>query len=157
MSQGARPEPISTPPRSLRSILLGGVEAYHKQLPHDTGFRQPRWASFSCWSRAGKKYIVHPTRAIRVRLRRMGKVQKRWRLVKHINFVQDMKPDGTLVGRRDFGEGEHKGTVPVHRGGISWTSGSYSPKTACTNKSATRWCMDLNVRKTDRCSSRWLS
>ena len=151
MTQGARP---GTNLYTTSVIALnpdsGELKAYHQQLPHDTWDFDSAVGEFLMLERAGKKYIVHPNKSGFVFVYdRMGKVQNVWRLVKHINFVQDIKPDGTLVGRRDFGEGEHKGLCPFIAGGISWNSGSYSPKTGLYYKVGNEWCMDLNVRKTD--------
>jgi glucose dehydrogenase len=69
--------------------------------------------------------------------------------VDNINFVKDIKDDGTLVGRRDMAEGEHKNLCPGISGGYSWPSGTYSPKTGLLYRVGFEWCMDLKVVKTE--------
>jgi alcohol dehydrogenase (cytochrome c) len=128
----------------------GELKAYHQQLPHDAWDYDSAVGEFLMLERAGKKYMVHPNKSGFVFVYdRMGKVQNVWRLVRNINFVQDIKPDGTLVGRRDFTEGEHKNLCPFIAGGISWNAGSYNPKTGLYYKVGNEWCMDLNVQKTE--------
>ena len=94
----------------------GELKAYHQELPHDAWDFDSAVGEFVMVERAGSKYIVHPNKSGFVFVYdRKGNVQNVWRLVKNINFVQDIKPDGTLVGRRDLTEGLAQGPVPVHR------------------------------------------
>ena len=127
----------------------GELKAYHQELPHDAWDFDSAVGEFVMLERAGKKYIVHPNKSGFVFVYdRKGNVQNVWRLVKNINFVQDIKPDGTLVGRRDFTEGEHKNLCPFIAGGVSWNAGTYNPKTGLYYKVGNEWCMDLTVKKT---------
>ena len=79
---------------------------------------------------------------------RNAKVQNVWRLIKNINFVQDIKPNGELVGRRDMAAGKHENLCPFIAGGMSWNMGSYNPKTGLLYKVGNEWCMDLEIAKT---------
>src|SRR5205814_986417 len=74
--------------------------------------------------------------------------QNVWRLIKNINFVQDIKPNGELVGRRDMAAGKHENLCPFIAGGMSWNMGSYNPKTGLLYKVGNEWCMDLEIAKT---------
>lgn len=128
----------------------GELKAYHQELPHDAWDFDSSVGEFLMLERGGKKYMVHPNKSGFVFVYdRKGKVQNVWRLVKHINFVEDIKPNGTLVGRRDFTEGNQKGLCPFIAGGISWNAGSYNPKTGLYYKVGNEWCMDLTVKKTE--------
>lgn len=128
----------------------GELKAYHQELPHDAWDFDSSVGEFLMLERGGKKYMVHPNKSGFVFVYdRKGKVQNVWRLVKHINFVEDIKPNGTLVGRRDFTEGSQKGLCPFIAGGISWNAGSYNPKTGLYYKVGNEWCMDLTVKKTE--------
>jgi PQQ-dependent dehydrogenase (methanol/ethanol family) len=127
----------------------GDLKAYHQELPHDAWDFDSAVGEFVMLERAGRKYMVHPNKSGFVFVYdRQGKVQNVWRLVKHINFVQDIRPDGTLVGRRDLTEGSHQGLCPFIAGGISWNAGSYNPKTGLYYKVGNEWCMDLTVQRT---------
>ena len=98
----------------------------------------------------GKKYVVHPTKGGFVFVfDRKGKPVNVYKGVDNINFVQDIKPDGTVVGRRDLAEGKHKNLCPAIAGGFSWNAGSYSPKTGLFYKVGYEWCIDLEVVKTE--------
>jgi hypothetical protein len=79
---------------------------------------------------------------------RAAKPVKVWPLIKNINFVETIKDDGTLVGRRDLKEGKHENLCPAIAGGISWNAGSYNPKTGWFYKIGYEWCIDLEVVKT---------
>ena len=128
----------------------GELKAYHQELPHDAWDFDSSVGEFLMLERGGKKYMVHPNKSGFVFVYdRKGKVQNVWRLIKHINFVEDIKPNGTLVGRRDFTEGNQKGLCPFIAGGISWNAGSYNPKTGLYYKVGNEWCMDLTVKKTE--------
>jgi len=127
----------------------GELKAYHQELPHDAWDFDSAVGEFVMVERAGRKYIVHPNKSGFVFVYdRKGNVQNVWRLVKNINFVQDIKPDGTLVGRRDLTEGAHKDLCPFIAGGVSWNAGTYNPKTGLYYKVGNEWCMDLTVSKT---------
>lgn len=128
----------------------GELKAYHQQIPHDVWDSDSSGGEFLMLERAGKKYIIHPNKNGFVFVYdRQGKLHNVWRLIKHVNIVEDIKPDGTLVGRRDLTEGEHKGLCPSIAGGISWNAGSYNPKTGLYYKVGNEWCMDLNVKRAD--------
>jgi len=127
----------------------GELKAYHQELPHDAWDFDSAVGEFVMLERAGRKYIVHPNKSGFVFVYdRQGKVQNVWRLVKNINFVQDIRPDGTLIGRRDLTEGSHQNLCPFIAGGISWNAGSYNPKSGLYYKVGNEWCMDLTVQKT---------
>jgi PQQ-dependent dehydrogenase (methanol/ethanol family) len=128
----------------------GELKAYHQQLPHDAWDYDSAVGEFLLLERAGKKYMVHPNKSGFVFVYdRNAKVQNVWRVIKHINFVQDIDPrTGELRGRRDLTEGEHKNLCPFIAGGISWNAGSYNPKTGLYYKVGNEWCMDLTVKKT---------
>jgi PQQ-dependent dehydrogenase (methanol/ethanol family) len=127
----------------------GELKAYHQELPHDAWDFDSAVGEFVMLERGGKKYIVHPNKSGFVFVYdRKGKVHNVWRLVKNINFVQDIKPDGTLVGRRDLTEGAHKSLCPFIAGGISWNAGTYNPRSGLYYKVGNEWCMDLTVTKT---------
>ena len=66
------------------------------------------------------------------------------------NFVKGIDPKtGELIGRRDFTAGKQDGRLcPRIAGGVSWNSGSYSPKTGLYYKIGNEWCMTLEVVKT---------
>ncbi len=150
MTSGARPGTnlYSTSVLGLNPDT-GELKHYHQELPHDTWDFDSSVGEFLMIERGGRKYIVHPNKSGFVFVYdRTGKVENVWRLVKNINFVQDIKPDGTLVGRRDFAEGEHKNLCPFIAGGISWNAGSFNPKTGLYYKVGNEWCMDLTVQKT---------
>jgi len=68
--------------------------------------------------------------------------------VKNINFIQGVDKDGKLIGRRDLPLGKSTNLCPAIAGGISWNSGTYSPKTGLYYKVGNEWCMDLEVVKT---------
>ena len=127
----------------------GELKAYHQELPHDAWDFDSAVGEFVMIERAGKKYIVHPNKGGFVFVYdRKGNVQNVWRVVKNINFVQDIKPDGTLVGRRDLTPGAHKELCPFIAGGMSWNAGTYNPKTGLYYKIGNEWCMDLTVSQT---------
>src|SRR3712207_2722926 len=71
-----------------------------------------------------------------------------WPIAQNINFIQGVGKDGKLIGRRDLGEGKHTNLCPAINGGMSWNSGTYSPKTGLYYKVGNEWCMDLEVVKT---------
>lgn len=151
LTQGARP---GTNLYTASVIALdadsGELKAYHQQIPHDNWNFDSAASEFLMLERAGRKYVVHPNRSGFVFVYdRAGKVQNVWRLVKHVNFVEDIKPDGTLVGRRDPGEGEQKGLCPFIAGGTGWNAGTYHPRTGLYYRTGGEWCMDLNVKRTD--------
>lgn len=150
MTNGARPgSNLYTTSVIGLDLDTGELKAYHQELPHDAWDFDSAVGEFLMIERGGKKYIVHPNKSGFVFVYdRRAKVQNVWRLVKNINFVQDIKPDGTLVGRRDLTEGAHKNLCPFIAGGISWNSGSYNPKTGLYYKIGNEWCMDLTVQKT---------
>ncbi len=71
-----------------------------------------------------------------------------WRLVKNINFIEGVDEKGNLVGRRDMREGKHTNLCPAIAGGVSWNSGTYSPRTGLFYKVGNEWCLDLEIVKT---------
>ncbi len=98
----------------------------------------------------GKKYVVHPNKGGFIFVYdRNGKPVNVYKGVDNINFVKDIKPDGTLVGRRDLPEGKHKNLCPAIAGGYSWNAGTYNPKTGLFYKVGYEWCIDLEVVKTE--------
>jgi alcohol dehydrogenase (cytochrome c) len=132
------------------SVLLldpdtGALKAYHQELPHDAWDFDSAMGEFMFIG----DHVVHPNKGGFVFVYdRNGKVQNVYRGVDNINFVQDIKPDGTLVGRRDMAEGKHTNLCPAIAGGYSWNAGTYSPKTGLMYRVGFEWCMDLEVIKT---------
>ena len=129
----------------------GALKFYHQELPHDAWDFDSAVGEFVMIERDGKKLVVHPNKGgfVFVYDRSNAKLENVWRLVKNINFVQDIDPKtGALIGRRDLTEGEHTNLCPAIAGGISWNTGAYSPKTGFYYKVGQEWCMDLKVTKT---------
>ncbi len=149
MTSGARPGTnLYTSSVLALDADSGELKAYHQQLPHDAWGFDSAGGEFLMLERAGKQYVVHPNRSGFVFVYdRAGKLQNVWRLIKHVNFVQDIKPDGTLVGRREPAEGVQKGICPASAGGTGWSAGSFNPKTGLYYKVGNEWCMDLDPRK----------
>lgn len=137
------------------SILLlnpdtGELKAFHQVLPHDAWDYDPASGEMMMIEKDDKKYVVHPTKAGFVFVfNRDGKPVNVYKGVDNINFVEDIKKDGTLVGRRDLSEGKHKNLCPAIAGGYSWNAGSYSPKTGLLYKVGYEWCIDLEVVRTE--------
>lgn len=129
----------------------GELKSYHQVLPHDAWDYDPASGELMMIDQGGKKYVVHPTKAgfVFVFDRKTGKPVNVYKGVDNINFVKDIKPDGTLVGRRDLAEGSHKNLCPAIAGGYSWNAGSYSPRTKLLYKVGFEWCIDLDVVKTE--------
>jgi alcohol dehydrogenase (cytochrome c) len=149
-TKGARPgENLYTTSVLLLDPDTGKLKGYHQELPHDAWDYDSATGEFLMLERDGKKYTVHPSKSGFVWVYdRNGKVQNVWRLVKNINFVEDIKPDGTLVGRRDMTAGKQTNLCPFIAGGMSWNMGSYNPKTGLLYKVGNEWCMDLEITKT---------
>src|SRR5205814_1335064 len=81
----------------------GKLKGYHQEVPHDAWDFDSATGEFIMLERGGKKYVVHPSKSGFVWVYdRNAKVQNVWRLIKNIDFVQDIKPNGELVGRRDM-------------------------------------------------------
>ena len=149
-TKGVRPgDNLYTTSVILLDPDTGKLKAYHQELPHDAWDFDSATGEFIMIERGGKKYTVHPSKSGFVWVYdRNAKVQNVWRLVKAINFVEDIKPEGTLVGRRDMTEGKHTNLCPFIAGGMSWNMGSYNPKTGLLYKVGNEWCMDLEIKKT---------
>ncbi len=130
----------------------GKLKFYHQELPHDAWDFDSAVGEFVMIDRDGKKLVVHPNKGgfVFVYDRSNAKVANVWRLAKNINFVKDIDPKtGDLIGRRDLNEGKAAGALcPAIAGGISWNSGTYSPKTGLYYKIGQEWCMDIEVVKT---------
>ena len=125
------------------------MKGYYQVLPHDVWDFDRASGDFIMRERGGKKYVVHRSKSGFVWVYdRNAKVQNVWRLIKNINFVQDVKPNGELVGRRDMTAGKHENLCPFIAGGMSWNMGSYNPKTGLLYKVGNEWCMDLEIAKT---------
>ncbi len=150
-TEGPRPgDNLYTTSVILLDPDTGELKAYHQELPHDAWDFDSAVGEFMFIESGGKKYVVHPNKGgFMFVYDRQGKVQNVYRGVDAINFVQDIKPDGTLVGRRDMAEGAHKNLCPGIAGGYSWPSGTYSPKTGLLYRVGFEWCMDLNIVKTE--------
>ena len=149
-TKGARPgDNLYTTSVILLDPDTGKLKAHHQELPHDAWDFDSATGEFVMIERGGKKYTVHPSKSGFVWVYdRNGKVVNVWRLIKNINFVQDIKPNGELVGRRDMTEGKHENLCPFIAGGMSWNMGSYNPKTGLLYKVGNEWCMDLEIVKT---------
>jgi PQQ-dependent dehydrogenase (methanol/ethanol family) len=150
-TKGARPgDNLYTTSVILLDPDTGKLKSFHQELPHDAWDFDSATGEFIMIERDGKKYTVHPNKSGFVFVYdRNAKVQNVWRLIKNINFVQDIKPDGTLVGRRDMTEGKQSTSLcPFIAGGMSWNMGSYNPKTGMLYKVGNEWCMNLTIQKT---------
>jgi PQQ-dependent dehydrogenase (methanol/ethanol family) len=150
-TKGARPgDNLYTTSVILLDPDTGKLKAFHQELPHDAWDFDSATGEFIMVESGGKKYTVHPSKSGFVWVYdRNAKVQNVWRLIKNINFVQDIKPDGTLVGRYDMSEGKQpKALCPYIAGGMSWNMGTYNPKTGMMYKVGNEWCMNLTVQKT---------
>ena len=147
---GARPgDNLYTTSVILLDPDTGKLKGYHQELPHDAWDFDSATGEFIMLERGGKKYVVHPSKSGFVWVYdRNAKVQNVWRLIKNINFVQDIKPNCELVGRRDMTAGKHENLCPFIAGGMSWNMGSYNPKTGLLYKVGNEWCMDLEIAKT---------
>jgi glucose dehydrogenase len=151
MTEGPRPGiNLYTSSIILLNPDTGDLKGYHQVIPHDAWDYDPASGELMMIEQGGKKYVVHPTKAGFVFVfNRQGKPVNVYKGVDNINFVQDIKPDGTLVGRRDLAEGKHKNLCPAIAGGYSWNAGSYSPKTGLMYKVGYEWCIDLEVVRTE--------
>jgi alcohol dehydrogenase (cytochrome c) len=145
-TKGARPgDNLYTTSVILLDPDTGKLKSFHQELPHDAWDFDSATGEFIML----EKDAVHPNKSGFVFVYdRNAKVQNVWRLIKNINFVQDIKPDGTLVGRRDMTEGKHENLCPFIAGGMSWNMGTYNPKTGMLYKVGNEWCMDLEIKKT---------
>jgi PQQ-dependent dehydrogenase (methanol/ethanol family) len=150
-TEGPRPgDNLYTSSVILLNPDTGELKGYHQVLPHDAWDFDPASGELMMIEQGGKKYVVHPSKSGFVFVfDRKAKPVNVYKGVDNINFVQDIKPDGTLVGRRDLPEGKHQNLCPAINGGYSWPSGSYSPKTGLLYKVGYEWCMDLEVVKTE--------
>jgi PQQ-dependent dehydrogenase (methanol/ethanol family) len=130
----------------------GKLKFYHQELPHDAWDFDSAVGEFLMIDRDGRKLVVHPNKGgfVFVYDRANAKVQNVWRIAKNINFVKDIDPKtGELIGRRDLSLGAASSPLcPAIAGGVSWNTGSYSPKTGLWYKLAQEWCMDIEVVKT---------
>jgi alcohol dehydrogenase (cytochrome c) len=151
-SDGPRPgDNLYTTSVVLLDPQTGKLKHYHQELPHDAWDFDSAVGEFVMIERDGKELVVHPNKGgfVFVYDRADAKVYNVWRLVKNINFVQDINPKtGELIGRRDMVEGKHQNLCPAIAGGISWNSGAYSPKTGLYYKIGQEWCMDLEIVRT---------
>jgi PQQ-dependent dehydrogenase (methanol/ethanol family) len=128
----------------------GELKGYHQVLPHDAWDFDPASGEMMFIEQGGKKFVVHPSKSGFVFVfDRQGKPVNVYKGVDNINFVQDIKPDGTLVGRRDLTEGKHQNLCPAINGGYSWNAGSYSPKTGLLYRVGYEWCMDIEVVRSE--------
>ena len=129
----------------------GELKSFHQVLPHDAWDFDPAQGELMMIEKAGKKYVVHPSKSgfVFVFDRATGKPVNVYKGVDAINFVKDITPTGELVGRWDPSEGKHVNLCPAIAGGYSWNSGTYSPKTNLMYKVGFEWCMDLDIVKTE--------
>ena len=146
------PATTSTAPRcSASTSIPASCKFYHQELPHDTWDFDSAIGEFVKMDRDGKHYIVHPNKSgfIFVYDRDL-KVQNVWPLIHNYNFVKGIDPKtGELIGRRNFTAGKPTEPLcPAIDGGVSWNSGSYSPKTGLYYKIGNEWCIALEVVKT---------
>jgi alcohol dehydrogenase (cytochrome c) len=150
-TKGPRPgDNLYTSSIILLNPETGELKGFHQVIPHDAWDYDPASGELMMIEQGGKKYVVHPTKAGFVFVfDRKGKPVNVYKGVDNINFVQDIKPDGTLVGRRDLAEGKHTNLCPAIAGGYSWNAGSYSPKTGLLYKVGYEWCIDLEVVRTE--------
>ena len=151
-TEGPRPgDNLYTTSVLALDIDTGDLKAYHQELPHDAWDFDSAIGEFVKVDRDGKHYIVHPNKSgfIFVYDRDL-KVQNVWPLIHNYNFVKSIDPKtGELIGRRDFTAGKAAEPLcPAIDGGVSWNSGSYSPKTGLYYKVGNEWCIALEVVKT---------
>jgi len=150
-TKGARPgDNLYTTSVILLDPDTGKLKSFHQELPHDAWDFDSATGEFMMIEKDGRKYTVHPNKSGFVFVYdRNAKVQNVWRLIKNINFVQDIKPNGELVGRRDMLEGKQSTSLcPFIAGGMSWNMGTYNPKTGLFYKVGNEWCMNLEIKKT---------
>src|SRR5215475_8562978 len=150
-TKGPRPgDNLYTTSVILLNPDTGELKGFHQLYPHDAWDFDASSGELMMVEQGGKKYVVHPTKGGFVFVfDRKGKPVNVYKGVDNINFVQDIKPDGTLVGRRDLPEGKHTNLCPAIAGGYSWNAGSYSPKTGLLYKVGYEWCIDLEVVRTE--------
>ena len=151
-TEGPRPgDNLYTTSVLALDIDTGELKSYHQELPHDAWDFDSAIGEFVKVDRDGKHYIVHPNKSgfIFVYDRDL-KVQNVWPLIHNYNFVKSIDPKtGELIGRRDFTAGKAAEPLcPAIDGGVSWNSGSYSPKTGLYYKVGNEWCIALEVVKT---------
>ena len=142
----------STPRRCSPSTSIpASLKVYHQELPHDAWDFDSAIGEFVKIDRDGKHYIVHPNKSgfIFVYDRDL-KVQNVWPLINNLQLREIIDPKtGELIGRRDFTAGKAAEPLcPAIDGGVSWNSGSYSPKTGLYYKVGNEWCIALEVVKT---------
>jgi glucose dehydrogenase len=127
----------------------GNLKGYHQELPHDAWDFDSSMGEFMFIERDGKKYVVHANKGgFFFVYDRAGKPVNVYKAVDNINFVKDIKPNGELVGRRDFKEGKYTNLCPAIMGGLSWNAGTYNPKTGLMYRVGYEWCMELTIAKT---------
>jgi alcohol dehydrogenase (cytochrome c) len=127
----------------------GKLKSYFQELPHDAWDFDSAVGEFVMVERDGQKYIVHPNKGGYVYVYDMNlNFKNAWNLVHYSNFIKGVDAQGNLVGRQDLSEGKHTNVCPAIAGGISWNSGTYSPKTGLYYKVGNEWCMDMDVVKT---------
>ena len=151
-TEGPRPgDNLYTSSVLALDIDTGELKSYHQELPHDAWDFDSAIGEFVKIDRDDKHYIVHPNKSgfIFVYDRDL-KVQNVWPLIHTYNFVKSIDPKtGELIGRRDFTAGKAAEPLcPAIDGGVSWNSGSYSPKTGLYYKVGNEWCIALEVVKT---------
>ena len=151
-TEGPRPgDNLYTSSVLALDIDTGELKTFHQELPHDAWDFDSAIGEFVEVDRDGKHYIVHPNKGgfIFVYDRDL-KVQNVWPLIHAYNFVKSIDPKtGELIGRRDFTAGKAAEPLcPAIDGGVSWNSGSYSPKTGLYYKVGNEWCIALEVVKT---------
>ena len=149
---GARPgDNLYTTSVLALDLDSGKLKSFHQELPHDTWDFDSAPGEFVMISRNGQDHIVHPNKSgfIFVYDKNL-KIENVYPLVKNYNFVKGIDPKtGELIGRRDFAAGHQSEPLcPAIDGGVSWNSGSYSPKTGLYYKIGNEWCIDLEVVKT---------
>lgn len=152
-TQGARPgDNLYTTSVLALDPDTGKLKFYHQELPHDNWDFDSALGEFMMIDRGGKKYMVHVNKSgfIFVYDRANAKVENVWPIVHNYNFVKGIDPKtGELIGRRDFSAGpQQEPLCPAIAGGVSWNSGSYSPKSGLWYKVGNEWCITLEVVKT---------
>lgn len=152
MHTGARPgENLYTTSVLRLDLETGALKAFHQELPHDTWDFDSSPGEFVMIHRDGQDHIVHANKGgfIFVYDKNL-KIENVYPLVKNYNFVKGIDPKtGELIGRRDLSVGKAATPLcPAIDGGVSWNSGSYSPKTGLYYKIGNEWCMDIEVVKT---------
>jgi PQQ-dependent dehydrogenase, methanol/ethanol family len=128
----------------------GKLKWYHQQIPHDV------WdfdTAYECVlfdapvdgrmrklllnvNKGGMTFVIDRTN---------GKFVSAWPVVKHLNWITGVSPEGELLGRNEPEVGKTKFLCPSIGGGRSWNQGAYSPKLKWYFTTGIEWCQDVTA------------